>query len=127
MINLQEMKLTQLQAMAKDLKIKGIWTMTKGELTVKVEGLLNKEEEITEEEIIKELTDRVMATKTKEPIEPTEEIRFYLKDLATAWELTEKSTRRKLRNKGYTRGEGVWSWNQKEFDMIKTLEEEEVK
>ena len=157
MMNLQIMKLAELQKMAKVLGIKGIWTMTKGELTVKVEtaiasqqieetGLIapwmaetiEPEEDLSIYAEVEEIdftdsltplmkkefepeTEALYAEATSvasEGLENEEDELYYLKDLATAWGLTDKVTRRNLRNKGHIKASGVWSWNKKEFEAL---------
>ena len=146
MMNLQIMKLAELQKMAKGLGIKGIWTMTKGELTVKVETAFKTENSIASdieaaiaidqeveeidftdsltplmEEEFEPETEALYAEATSvasEGLENEEDELYYLKDLATAWGLTDKVTRRNLRNKGHIKASGVWSWNKKEFEAL---------
>lgn len=76
---------------------------------------MNKTEELVE------LTDKELALGEETDgfyEQTTGEITHYLKDLASAWKLTEKATRRKLRNSGAQRHSGVWCWTEEQFKKL---------
>lgn len=117
-INLTDLKLKDLQTLAKEFKIKNWWLMNKASLTSELISIkLNQEDQEAvrkaNEELRKEQKEKEAPKPQSPKVEKNEENLVTLKELAAEFNMKGTKARRLLRNETAARpfGSNRWEWD----------------